>query len=58
MSDFMVIDPPVGPYSPIEEIEAWIRELEAMPPSKPRDDCLREAREWLAQHPGTELKNK
>lgn len=49
MSGFTIIDPPVGPYSPVPEIEQWIRELEAMPPSEIRDDCLREARQWLVQ---------
>lgn len=44
-----IIDPPVGPFSDRQDIEDWIRELDRMPPSKARDHCLQEARQWLEQ---------
>jgi len=46
-----IIDPPVGPYSDIEDIKDWIKKLEAMPKSIERDEALDEAKDWLNRHP-------
>lgn len=45
------IHPPVGPGDPVEEIQAWIFELEAMRESDDRNMCLMEARCWLPRPP-------
>jgi len=42
-----IIDPEVGPYSPREDIEAWIKELELMPDSESRHDSIKQAKLWL-----------
>jgi len=44
---YILIDPPVGPYSPRAEIIAWIKELEAMPSLPEVKEALHEARKWL-----------
>lgn len=47
-----IIDPPVGPASPPDEIEAWLRELERLREEMP--DCpvvsaeIRAACRWLS----------
>jgi hypothetical protein len=39
----ILIDPPVNPFSPIADIEAWIAELRAKPASHERDDSITQA---------------
>ncbi len=47
----MLIDPPVTPFSPPEEIEAWIEECRRMQKERPDEpvweDLLAEARRYL-----------
>lgn len=51
----MIIDPPIGPYHSVPEIEAWIRELEAQLEKHRGSDAeasvrsaLEQARRWLS----------
>ena len=53
---YLLIDPPVNPFSPSDEIVAWIAELEALAqrpeygeqgPRKQIGAALAEARRWL-----------
>jgi len=48
----LIIDPPVGPYSPIGEIKTWLKELEAMNQSDERDFSIQQVKEWIAAHAG------
>lgn len=45
--DAYIIDPPVGPFSPIEDLRAWRQKLAQMPPSEARDLSLAEVDQWL-----------
>jgi hypothetical protein len=46
--DTQIIDPPVTPFSPPHEIQAWISELEQIPnPTADYIEALNFAREWL-----------
>lgn len=47
-----IIDPPVGPYSPTNEIRAWILELEQMTETENVRLSLLEAKEWLRRSQG------
>ena len=42
-----IIDPPVGPYSLIEELVDWIAELEGMPSTPEVRQALEQANDWL-----------
>lgn len=45
----MIVDPPVTPFSFIEELRAWLAELETMPQDAPEvADAQEQARAWLA----------
>ena len=43
MNGLTIIDPPVGPYSPVEEIKAWIEELKAIESSYEVARAIKEA---------------
>lgn len=45
---YILIDPPVWPWSPPDEICAWIKELESMPQIPAVPEALADARSWLA----------
>jgi hypothetical protein len=44
---YILIDPPVGPYSSDKAIKEWITELEMYPDRPEVQEAIREAREWL-----------
>lgn len=44
---YILIDPPVGPYSTEEAIKKWIRELETYPDRPEVRRAIQEAKEWL-----------
>ena len=44
---FILIDPPVGPYSGKDAIESWIQELQEMPDSPEVKAAIEQAAEWL-----------
>ena len=44
---YVLIDPPVGPYHPVGEIRAWIKQLQGMERNEQVSDALEEARHWL-----------
>lgn len=46
-NDLKQIQAPVGPYSPPEAIEAWLRELTAMTRSDEVESLIDQARAWL-----------
>ena len=41
-----IIDPPIGPSSPVEEIDQWITELEQMEKTNEVKLALEQARDW------------
>lgn len=43
----IIIDPPVGPYSSIEELEVWLDELHEMPASDDMRHAIEQAESWL-----------
>jgi hypothetical protein len=43
----ILIDPPVGPFSPKEDILDWIEELKDMPQVSYVPESIAEAQEWL-----------
>lgn len=45
---YILIDPPVGPYSPVEDIKAWIAELKRMPERPEVIDAIRQAESWIS----------
>jgi hypothetical protein len=47
-SNERLIDPQVGPFSPVEEIRAEIELLENLPKSDDRDDAIARLRQWVA----------
>lgn len=47
MSGYVLIDPPVTPYSTVLQIKAWIRTLERMEDSGERNAALQDARKLL-----------
>lgn len=49
MDEYNWIDPPVGPYSPPDDIRRWIKELESMPDSEEVRSSIDEATRWLKQ---------
>jgi|GEM_PF-3403504 len=48
--DYFLIDSPVGPFSPVNEIEAWIVELKDMQKNQQVDDAIAEAEDWILNH--------
>lgn len=43
-----IIDPPIGPYSPPADIEAWLERLSKMPQEdRAVQRAVAEARQWL-----------
>ncbi len=46
---YTLIDPPVGPYHPPEEIELWLKELSQMPDSPEATEAIEEANGWLEE---------
>lgn len=47
MTDYYLICPPVSPYSTQEEIQIWIKELEALPQTREVKSALKEAEGML-----------
>jgi hypothetical protein len=47
MSDTYMIDPPVGPYSAPEEIEAWIAKLRTYPITPEVEQAISDAETML-----------
>jgi hypothetical protein len=47
MTDFHLIDPPVGPYSAPEDIEAWLAELRGYPKTPEVERAIRDAEAML-----------
>ena len=45
--DFLMIDPPVTPYSKPKDIEAWIKELRALEKTEEVKIHIEQAEEWL-----------
>jgi hypothetical protein len=46
----MIVDPPVSPYSPEDEILAWLEVLASLPQDDPSViGATEEARGWLAR---------
>jgi hypothetical protein len=43
-----IIDPPVGPFSAVEDIRAWLAELRDFPDGESRDLAVEQAEAWLA----------
>ena len=43
-----IIDPPVTPFHPPEQIEAWLARLRDMPESRERDEAIQQAEGWLS----------
>jgi hypothetical protein len=47
-TDYTIIDPPVGPYSPQDEIKSWVAELRGMDQTQADVQAsLKEAEGWL-----------
>lgn len=46
---YILIDPPVGPYSPVDDIKSWIGELKRMPERPEVDEAIREAELWITR---------
>jgi hypothetical protein len=44
---YTLIDPPVTPFHPPEQIEAWLTRLRDMPESPERDQSIEQAERWL-----------
>ena len=53
----MIIDPPVGPYSTSEDIQAWLNELKTYPDNPEVTKARRDAEQWLKGGKGAR-KNK
>lgn len=43
MSGYTLIDPPVNPFSPVDEIEAWVRHCERQVADEPDNEQWRAA---------------
>lgn len=43
----LIIDPPVGPYSPVDDIEEWLDELNAMGNEDEVQEAIAEAEAWI-----------
>jgi len=50
----MIIDPPVGPYSTVEEINGWLDELATYESHPEVDAAIKEAEDWLETAKKTE----
>lgn len=49
MTITMLIDPPIGPYGPPDEIRDWLRRLSALPQDRAEViEATAEAQAWLA----------
>ncbi len=46
---YILIDPPVGPYSPADEIKFWIVDLKGMPQTPEVVEAIREAESWITR---------
>ena len=46
---YILIDPPVGPYSPVSDIKACIVELERMPKRPEVIQAIRETELWISK---------
>lgn len=46
-SDEWLIDPPVGPFDPLEDLQAWRERLRQMPASEARDQALQDVEAWI-----------
>lgn len=46
---YVLTDPPESPYSSLDEIRQWIRELELMSPAPAVTEALEQARSLLAK---------
>lgn len=44
---FVLVDPPVGPYHPAGDIEAWLVELRGSPQSTEVVRAIKQAEAWL-----------
>lgn len=45
---YTLIDPPVTPFHPVDNIETWLSALREMPESRERDEAIERAEQWLA----------
>jgi len=45
--NFLMIDPPVTPYSKPEDIEKWLTELRALAQTEEVNIHIAQAKEWL-----------
>ncbi len=54
----MIIDPPVGPFSSVSDIEAWLAELATSEPHYQVDAAIAEVKEWLEVAKETERLKK
>ena len=50
----MIIDPPVGPYSSVHDIQNWLDELTTYDPHPQVDEAIDEAQGWLETAKETE----
>jgi len=46
-TDFLMIDPPVTPYSKPEDIEKWLKELKTLDKTEEVEIHITQAKEWL-----------
>lgn len=46
--DTYLIDPPVGPFSSLEDLRRWRQELRQMPDSDAREEALRQIDDWIS----------
>lgn len=44
-----LIDPPVFPWSPLDELRAWEKELQGLDDTPNVRDALRDVREWIKE---------
>lgn len=44
----MIIDPPVGPFSSVQDLEDWLTELDEMPGAPEVIEAMEQAEGWLA----------
>lgn len=53
---FYLVDPPVGPFSPLDELRRWRQELTTMPPGEERDEALAQVDQWIKRREGEDGK--
>lgn len=49
---FYLIDPPAGPFSPLDALCRWQQELVAEPPSVERGEALAQLDQWIKRRQG------